>query len=74
MGALRPLAAMAFCLALAPAALAQDANDNLSEVLADELGLVKAFAVFGKGSEADNLTGLNNFTTAAETTQEQDEK
>jgi acid phosphatase len=33
MGALRPLAAMAFCLALAPAALAQDANDNLNAVL-----------------------------------------
>lgn len=33
MGALRPLAAMAFCFALAPAALAQDANDNLNAVL-----------------------------------------
>jgi 5'-nucleotidase (lipoprotein e(P4) family) len=33
MGAFRPLAAMAFCLALAPAALAQDANDNLNAVL-----------------------------------------
>jgi acid phosphatase len=33
MGALRPLAAMAFCLALAPAALAQEANDNLNAVL-----------------------------------------
>jgi 5'-nucleotidase (lipoprotein e(P4) family) len=33
MGALRLLAAMAFCLALAPAALAQDANDNLNAVL-----------------------------------------
>ena len=34
MGVLRPLAAMAFCLALAPtAALAQDANDNLNAVL-----------------------------------------
>src|SRR5262245_10008976 len=33
MGALRPLAVMAFCLALAPAALAQDANDNLNAVL-----------------------------------------
>lgn len=33
MGALRPLAAMAFCLALVPAALAQDANDNLNAVL-----------------------------------------
>lgn len=33
MGAFRPLAALAFCLALAPAALAQDANDNLNAVL-----------------------------------------
>jgi 5'-nucleotidase (lipoprotein e(P4) family) len=33
MGAFRPLAAMAFCLALTPAALAQDANDNLNAVL-----------------------------------------
>ena len=34
MGALRPLAALAFCLALAPAAaLAQEANDNLNAVL-----------------------------------------
>jgi 5'-nucleotidase (lipoprotein e(P4) family) len=33
MGALRPLAAMAFCLALVPGALAQDANDNLNAVL-----------------------------------------
>ena len=34
MGAIRPLAAMAFCIALAPAAgLAQDANDNLNAVL-----------------------------------------
>ena len=33
MGALRPLAALAFCFALAPAALAQDANDNLNAVL-----------------------------------------
>lgn len=33
MGAIRPLAAMAFCLALAPAALAQEANDNLNAVL-----------------------------------------
>jgi 5'-nucleotidase (lipoprotein e(P4) family) len=33
MGAFRPLAAMAFSLALAPAALAQEANDNLNAVL-----------------------------------------
>jgi 5'-nucleotidase (lipoprotein e(P4) family) len=33
MGAVRPLAALAFSLALAPAALAQEANDNLNAVL-----------------------------------------
>jgi 5'-nucleotidase (lipoprotein e(P4) family) len=33
MGAFRPLAAMAFSLALAPSALAQEANDNLNAVL-----------------------------------------
>ncbi|MEN6331332.1 MAG: SpvB/TcaC N-terminal domain-containing protein, partial [Smithella sp.] len=46
-----------------------DANANLSEALVDELGLVKAVAVFGKGSEADDLTGLAEFTAAAEKTQ-----
>ena len=33
MGAVRPLAALAFSLAVAPAALAQEANDNLNAVL-----------------------------------------
>ncbi|NTW07082.1 MAG: insecticidal toxin complex protein, partial [Syntrophaceae bacterium] len=47
----------------------KDANANLSEALVDELGLVKAVAVFGKGSEADDLTGLTEFTTTAEKTQ-----
>lgn len=47
----------------------KDANANLSEVLVDELGLVNAVAVFGKGSEADDLTGLTEFTAAAEKTQ-----
>jgi RHS repeat-associated protein len=46
----------------------QDANDNISEAIADELGLLKATAVFGKGAEADDLTGLNDFTSAAEST------
>ena len=45
----------------------RDPNDNLSEALTDELGLVKALAVFGKETEADDLTGLNEFTDAAET-------
>lgn len=47
----------------------RDANDNISEAVTDELGLVKAMAVFGKGNEADDLTGLNEFITAAEKTQ-----
>ena len=46
----------------------KDANANLSEALVDELGLVKAVAVFGKGNEADDLTGLTEFTTAMEKT------
>lgn len=46
----------------------KDANDNISEVLQDELGLVKAKAVFGKGNQADDLTGLQEHTDAAEAT------
>lgn len=46
----------------------QDPNGNLSEVISDELGLVKAMAILGKGTEADDLAGLNQFTDAAETT------
>lgn len=45
-----------------------DINDNISEVLIDELGLVKASAVFGKGSEADDVSGFTDYTTAAEQT------
>jgi RHS repeat-associated protein len=44
----------------------RDQNDNLTETIADELGLVKATAVFGKGSEADDLDGLQDFTDVAE--------
>ncbi|MCW3071978.1 MAG: hypothetical protein JWO44_1868, partial [Bacteroidetes bacterium] len=44
----------------------KDINDNLSEAIADELGLVKAMAVFGKGAEADDLAGINDFTDAVE--------
>jgi RHS repeat-associated protein len=40
----------------------KDMNDNLSEVLVDELGLVKAMAVMGKGDEADDLIKLTDFT------------
>lgn len=46
----------------------KDPNNNISEAITDELGLVKAMAVFGKGNEADDLTGLKEFTTAAEKT------
>ncbi|MGY0035269.1 hypothetical protein [Pedobacter sp. NJ-S-72] len=44
----------------------KDVNDNISEVVSDELGFVKAVALYGKGTEADDLTGLTEFTTAAE--------
>lgn len=44
----------------------QDANLNFTEVLVDELGMVKAMAVSGKGNEADDLVGLNEITDAAE--------
>lgn len=44
----------------------RDINNNLSEAIYDELGLVKAMAVFGKGSEADDLNGLTEFTEQAE--------
>lgn len=47
----------------------QDANGNFSEVLVDELGLVKALAVFGKGNEADDLEGLSESASDEETTQ-----
>jgi RHS repeat-associated protein len=46
----------------------QDANGNFSEVMVDELGFVKALAVFGKGNEADDLIGLNEFTVNTEQT------
>ncbi|MDD3654014.1 MAG: SpvB/TcaC N-terminal domain-containing protein [Desulfotomaculaceae bacterium] len=44
----------------------KDANNNVSEALCDELGLVKALAVSGKGGEADDLAGLTEFTDAGE--------
>ncbi len=46
---------------LAPVRLI-DANANVSEVLLDELGRVKAMAFHGKGDEADDLTGLTEVT------------
>ncbi|NNV57631.1 insecticidal toxin complex protein [Panacibacter sp. KCS-6] len=44
----------------------RDANNNISETIADELGLVKAMAVFGKGDQADDLDGLTEFTEQTE--------
>ena len=46
----------------------RDLNDNISEVLTDELGFVKAMAVFGKGAQADDLSGLDEFSSPAEDT------
>ncbi|CAN5218013.1 hypothetical protein BH23BAC2_BH23BAC2_03360 [soil metagenome] len=43
-----------------------DINNNISQILTDELGLVKAMAVMGKGEEADHLTGLQAITTEEE--------
>jgi RHS repeat-associated protein len=50
---------------LSPSRL-RDINDNLSEIVTDELGLVKAMAVMGKGDEADNLDGFSDITSPAE--------
>lgn len=44
----------------------KDINDNISEAVADELGLIKATAFFGKAAEADDLSGINEFTSAAD--------
>ena len=44
----------------------KDINGNFSEAISDELGLVKAVAIMGKGNEADELTGIKEITDAAE--------
>lgn len=44
----------------------KDINGNLSEVISDELGLVKALAVMGKGNEADELSGITEITSPTE--------
>jgi len=44
----------------------KDINGNLSEAISDELGMVKAVAVMGKGNEADELSGLTEFTEETE--------
>lgn len=41
----------------------QDPNLNISQIYIDELGLPKAMAVLGKGTEADNLSGLFEYQT-----------
>jgi len=45
----------------------KDINGNYSTAIADELGLVKAVAIMGKGNEADEILGLTELTEAAET-------
>ncbi|MBF8277153.1 MAG: spvB [Candidatus Brocadiaceae bacterium] len=51
----------------------KDPNNNISEAITDELGMVKAMAIMGKdnnndgiGEEADDLTGLAEHKTAAD--------
>lgn len=51
----------------------RDMNDNISELLYDELGLVKAMAIEGKdrdgdekGDEADSLEGLHKYITSSD--------
>lgn len=44
----------------------KDINNNLSEVVSDELGLIKAVAVLGKGNEADDLIGISEITDTTE--------
>lgn len=39
-----------------------DSNNNLSEAMTDELGLVKATATMGKLTQADELTGMEEST------------
>jgi RHS repeat-associated protein len=46
----------------------KDINNNMSEVLMDELGLVKAVALMGKGNEADELINIEEVTSGTETT------
>ncbi len=50
----------------------KDINANVSEAISDELGMVKAMAVMGKGEQADDLSGLSEETTEAEQTLIQD--
>lgn len=40
-----------------------DVNGNKSQCITDELGMVKAVALLGKGEEADNLDGYSEITS-----------
>ena len=42
----------------------EDINGNITETVTDELGLVIASAVMGKGNEADNLEGFGQLTSS----------
>ncbi|WKA60352.1 SpvB/TcaC N-terminal domain-containing protein [Planococcus shenhongbingii] len=44
----------------------RDLNNNISEAIIDELGMVKAMAIFGKGDEADDLMDINEFSSSSE--------
>lgn len=44
----------------------KDLNGNFSEAISDELGLIKATALLGKGNQADELTGISEITDPAE--------
>lgn len=44
----------------------KDINKNLSEIIFDELGMVKAMALLGKGDEADSLEEIPENTSAEE--------
>ncbi len=46
----------------------KDINGNFTETVSDELGLVKAVAIMGKGQQADEIAGINEATNSTETT------
>ncbi len=44
----------------------QDPNLNISQAISDELGFIKAVAVFGKGAQADDLSGLTDYSSSTD--------
>ena len=44
----------------------KDINNNFIEALSDELSIVKATAFFGKGNEADDLSGHTEYSSPAD--------